>query len=111
MAARKKIVTTLPRGATKPPMFLGIPYMAFIAAILPPVLLSISLSSDMLLGRYAYLLLLIPVITLPIMRELTKRDDQYLRMMWIHLKEKFQIKANKQNSIFVVPPRAIRHKE
>lgn len=99
--------SSLFRGATKPTLILGVPLTAVVAVTMPIFLLGMVIS--WIIGLAGYLTWLIPVVFLPIFRELTKRDDQYLRMLGLELQEKIQLYKNKKSeNIYVVPPRKIR---
>lgn len=99
------------RGATKPPMLFGAPMMAVISVFIPSTILSIVLSSA--LGLLAYTIILIPLITVPIMRDMTQKDDQYLRMFGLNIREKLWSAQNKDYNlnITVIPPNKLRLKD
>ena len=45
------------------------------------------------------------------MRELTKRDDQYLRMAGLQRREQLWLLPNKVDNTYFLPPKPIRHKD
>ena len=104
-----KEYATIFRGATRPPMFLGVPLTAFIMAVLPAAVGAMFLS--LFIGDWAYLLFLIPVIAYFPMREMTKRDDQYLRAFGLNLREKVWLSQNRVGNVFFVPPKPLRFKD
>jgi type IV secretion system protein VirB3 len=66
------------RGCTRPPMFLGVPYMPFFICVGGCFLLAVYFSF--------FLLFLIPVIIL-IMRTMAKRDEMIFRLLGLRLQE------------------------
>lgn len=105
----ERTTAPLSRGATRPPMLLGVPLMAFVVATVPIVSASMFLS--LFFGRLAYVLLLFPIPALIVMRELTKRDDQYLRMAGLQRREQLWLLPNKVDNTYFLPPKPIRHKD
>ncbi len=107
--ATKKTTAPLFRGATKPAMIMGVPFKAFGILILP-IFVGIGLS--LFIGQWGYLLFFVPVISIPLVREITKQDDQYLSLIILDLLEKVQVLFNnKTGDTYVLPPRTIRKKE
>ena len=104
--ATRKTQAPLFRGATKPTLFMGIPLTAFLMVSLPVFIGGMFLS--FFIGYYGYLLWLFPIIALPIMRELTKRDDQYLRMLGLNYREKILMTNNRFQDLFFIPPKKSR---
>ncbi|SUO96188.1 VirB3 family type IV secretion system protein [Suttonella ornithocola] len=95
------------RGATKPVMFIGVPINALVLAVLPCLILMILVWGQ--LGLKALVFLFPAALAIPIMRQITKQDDQYLNMWFLQLREFNWLRKNKLNSISVIPPRAFRH--
>lgn len=56
----------------------------------------------------AFLSLLPLCAIIPIMRELTKRDDQYLKIMFLDWREKLKLRKNKISQLVILPPRPLR---
>ncbi|MBS9783431.1 MAG: VirB3 family type IV secretion system protein [Pasteurella sp.] len=106
--AVQKTEAPLFRGATKPPMIAGVPLLA-LGYMMLPVFIGVGLS--IFIGQWGYLLFFVPVILFPIAREMTKKDDQYLKLMSLELSEKIEISSNKVNSNYVIPPKTIRRKD
>lgn len=94
------------RGATRPPMMFGVPTEVLLKVMSPVILLAIVLWP---LIKFWALLLAVPVVVgTIIMRDLTKRDDQYLAMQFIQLKQSSQLINNRIQDIRVLPPRSIK---
>lgn len=72
------------RGCTRPPMFLGVPYVPFFVGA-GSVLLLAMYSGQMLF------LLLIPVVIF-IMRTMAKRDEMIFRLLGLKLQVRFKVK-------------------
>jgi hypothetical protein len=104
-----KATAPLFRGATRPTLLLGVPLVAFVVVTVPVVSASMFLS--LFFDRLAYILLLIPIPALIVMRELTKRDDQYLRMAGFQRREQLWLLPNKVRDVYYLPPKPIRHKD
>lgn len=95
------------RGATKPTMFFGIPMMALGAVAFPLCL--IGLWGTMIFGFVGMLAAILPLaVAVPIMRDMTKRDDQYLKMYGLNAKEFMATRQNKIDTVRIVPPKAVR---
>lgn len=77
---------TVFRGCTRPPMFLGVPYIPFF----------IGAGSGLLLAMYVNLFFLaaIPIVIL-IMRYMTKRDDMIFRLIGLHWQ--FRLKVRRRS--------------
>lgn len=107
--ATKKTTAPLFRGATKPAMIMGVPLTAFGYLFLPFFL---GVGASIVVGRIGYLLFLIPIIGIPILREITKQDDQYLRLLTLTLNDKMSLFNNKANKdgYYVIPAKSIRNK-
>lgn len=101
-----KLTAPLFRGATRPPMLFGVPTEALLKVISPVILLAIVLWP---LFKFWVTLLAIPVIVGTIvMRDLTKRDDQYLSMLFIQLQQSVLLARNSIAGVKVIPPRPIK---
>ena len=103
-----KLEAPLFRGATKPVMFFGIPINALLLVTAPPLL--IFFLFYVVLG-YASVILLVPVLAgIPIMRQITKKDDQFLNMWTLEIQERLTWKRrNRTGNLTVIPPCALRH--
>ena len=101
-----KATAPLFRGATRPNLLLGVPLMAFVVVTIPVASASMFLS--LFFDRLAYILLLFPIPALIVMRELTKRDDQYLRMAGFQRREQLWLLPNK---VYYLPHKPLRHKD
>ena len=106
MCFMSKLVAPLFRGTTKPPMIWGVPQMAFGIAVMIPLTAAVSLS--MFFGIYSMVLLIITPIALLVMRDLTKQDDQLLRMVGFDIKEHQWLSRNRKKTLVYIPPRAFR---
>ena len=97
------------RGATKPVMFFGVPLSAIVYVFIPFALLFLTaLNFGGFL--YAFISLLPLAAIIPIMREMTKRDDQYLKMFGIELRDKFKCSKNRLDNLIVLPAKTLRDK-
>lgn len=102
----EKMTAPLFRGATRPPMLFGVPTEVLLKVMSPIVLMAVAIWP---LAHFWTLLLAIPVIvgTL-VMRDLTKRDDQYLMMQFMQLQQMSLLIRNTVSGIKVIPPRPIK---
>lgn len=76
------------RGCTRPPMFMGVPYIPFF----------IGAGGCMLLAMYfnlVYLLLIVPVIL--IMRQMAKRDEMIFRLIGLRLQFRTRVRNLREN--------------
>lgn len=102
----EKLTAPLFRGATRPPMMFGVPTEVLLKVMSPVILLAIVLWP---LIKFWALLLAVPVVVgTIIMRDLTKRDDQYLAMQFIQLRQAVQLIPNTVDNVKVLPPRPIK---
>nr|AAW31824.1 VirB3 [Dichelobacter nodosus] len=106
----EKLTAPLFRGATRPPMMFGVPTEVLVKVIAPFLLLAFMIYPFCKLWT---LLLAIPVVFITmIMRDLTKRDDQYLSMLFIELRQSSLLIRNAIGTgihrVKVIPPRAIK---
>lgn len=105
-----KFEAPLFRGATKPVMFFGIPVNALLL-VSAPSFLAFFMLYDVL--GYFSALLLVPIIAgVPVMRQITKRDDQHLNMLMLEFKERFGwLRCNRLHDLTIVPPHNLRKHE
>ena len=97
------------RGATKPVMFLGVPLSAMVYVFIPFALLFLTaLNFGGFL--YAFISLLPLCAIIPVMREMTKRDDQYLRMFGIEIRDKLKCSKNRLDDLIILPAKELRDK-
>ncbi|MDV3468444.1 VirB3 family type IV secretion system protein [Stenotrophomonas sp. C3(2023)] len=84
------------RGCTRPPMFLGVPYVPFF----------LGAGSVLLLAMYINLFVLaaLPMVIF-VMRAMASRDDMIFRLLWLHLLLRQQRcgPATQQGSYRLVP--------
>lgn len=104
----EKLSAPLFKGATRPAMLFGVPMEVMIKVLSPFFLLAIFTFP---LFELASFLFLIPFIfCYAIMRDLTKRDNQYMQMWFMELAEKTALKFNRaENGVRVLPPLPIRY--
>ena len=84
------------RGCTRPPMFMGVPYIPFF----------IGAGGCMLLAVYFnfFWLLLTPVVIL-VMRQMAKRDEMIFRLIGLRLQFRTKVKNLRENdSMWVFTP-------
>ncbi len=104
-----ELVAPLFRGATKPVMFIGIPINALVLTVLPCLLLMIIAWEKF--GLYAIACLTPAIFAIPVMRQMTKQDDQYLTMWLLELKERGSwTSKNLLGDVAVIPPKPLRHR-
>lgn len=97
------------RGATKSAMIFGVPLIPLVAFATPVI--GLTGFFWRLIGYPS--LLGIPLLLLGffIMREMSKRDDQYLSMWLIELQERGMLSQNRsKNRIVLIPPTPLRGK-
>ncbi len=102
-------VAPLFRGATKPAMFFGVPTEALLKVESPIILGAAALWP--ILHFYSIFFAIPVVISVMIMRDLTKRDDQFLGMWFIDVRERAMLARNRLNGIKIIPPRPLPSKE
>ncbi|WP_298642398.1 VirB3 family type IV secretion system protein [uncultured Cardiobacterium sp.] len=96
------------RGATRPVMFFGLPTEILLKVEAPLILLAAALWP--LLHFYS-LLFAIPVIVSGwMMRDYTKRDDQYMVIWFMEVIERFRFAQNKLRNLTVLPPYPLPHR-
>ncbi|GGA22119.1 type IV secretion system protein VirB3 [Dyella nitratireducens] len=76
------------RGCTRPPMFMGVPYIPFILGVGTCLLLSMYFN-------LLFLLLLPPVIF--VMRQMAKRDEMIFRLFGLRLQFRTRVRNLKQH--------------
>lgn len=76
------------RGCTRPPMFMGVPYVPFF----------IGAGACMLLALYfnLFFLLLLPVVVF-IMRQMAKRDEMIFRLLGLRLQFRTRARNTREN--------------
>jgi type IV secretion system protein VirB3 len=76
------------RGCTRPPMFLGVPYVPFF----------LGAGACMLLALYLNLfyLLLLPVVIF-VMRQMARRDEMIFRLLGLRLQFRTRVRNQQQN--------------
>ncbi|KRG72071.1 type IV secretion system protein VirB3 [Pseudoxanthomonas dokdonensis] len=76
------------RGCTRPPMFLGVPYIPFFIAA----------GSVLLLAMYTnmFFLFLLPVVIF-VMRQMARRDEMIFRMLGLHLQTRLRTRNIRDN--------------
>ena len=88
------------RGCTRPPMFMGVPYIPFF----------IGAGACMLLALYFnmfFLLLLPPVVF--VMRQMAKRDEMIFRLLGLRLQFRTRVRNLQQNEgVWVFTPNSYR---
>jgi type IV secretion system protein VirB3 len=88
------------RGCTRPPMFLGVPYMPFFICVGGCFLLAVYFSF--------FILFLIPVIIF-IMRTMAKRDEMIFRLIGLRLQFRTRVKNIPENDgMWVFTPNSYR---
>lgn len=97
-------MTPIFRGATKPAMFMGAPLVPLCAVIIP--MFSVIFFVNTLTVVIA--VVGVCVFAWAIMRDITKRDDQYLNMLLLELKERGMFRKNRHKTVFYIPPRKLR---
>lgn len=103
-----KTAAPLFRGATRPVMFFGVPTEILLKVEAPIILLAAALWP--LLHFYS-LLFAIPVIVSGwMMRDYTKRDDQYMVIWFMEVIERFRFAQNKLRNLTVLPPYPLPHR-
>lgn len=101
------------RGATKPAMLFGVPTRALIAFEAPLILLIPVIAANSSIW-WAVLLLIPALLILLVLRDMSKRDEQYLLIWLLEVKEKRQwlnwlfFRRNRLRSSYVIPPRPFR---
>jgi type IV secretion system protein VirB3 len=91
---------TLFRGCTRPPMFMGVPYVPFF----------LGAGACMLLALYLNLFyfLLLPVVIF-VMRQMAKRDEMIFRLLGLCLQFRTRVRNRQQNDgVWVFTPNAHR---
>ncbi|MBT2746766.1 MULTISPECIES: type IV secretion system protein VirB3 [Lysobacter] len=76
------------RGCTRPPMFLGVPYVPFVFGA----------GSCLLITFYAnmYFIVLLPVVIF-IMRQMARRDEMIFRLLGLRLQFRFRMRNLQQH--------------
>jgi len=90
------------RGCTRPPMFLGVPYVPFF----------LGAGGCLLLSMYFNLLFLflIPVVIF-VMRQMARRDEMIFRLLGLRWQFKFRVRNTKHHSgMWVFTPNGYREK-
>jgi type IV secretion system protein VirB3 len=88
------------RGCTRPPMFMGVPYVPFF----------IGAGACMLLALYfnLFYLLLLPVVVF-VMRQMAKRDEMIFRLLGLRLQFLTRVRNRQQNEgLWVFTPNRYR---
>ena len=102
-------VAPLFRGATKPAMFFGVPTEALLKVESPIILGAAALWP--LLHFYTIFFAIPVIISVMVMRDLTKRDDQFLGMWFIDVRERALLARNRWHNVKIIPPRPLSSKE
>lgn len=99
-------VAPLFRGATKSAMLFGVPLVPLVAFAVP--IIACAMVTWQIFGLPAGLLLIVLLVGVIAMREMSKRDDQYLNMFLLDLREKGVMRLNRLHGtkIFAIPPQA-----
>ncbi|MCW4453850.1 VirB3 family type IV secretion system protein [Flavobacterium sp. MXW15] len=90
------------RGCTRPPMFMGVPYVPFF----------LGAGGVLLLSMYTnlFFLLLMPVVIF-IMRQLTRRDEMIFRLLGLKLQVRLRMRnIRDHNGMWVLTPNSYRQK-
>lgn len=90
------------RGCTRPPMFMGVPYVPFF----------IGAGACMLLALYfnLFFLLLLPVVVF-IMRQMAKRDEMIFRLLGLRLQFRTRARNMRENDgMWVFTPNSYRRR-
>lgn len=90
------------RGCTRPPMFMGVPYIPFF----------IGAGSCLLLAVYTnmFYLLLMPIVIF-VMRRMAKRDEMIFRLLGLRLQMRFRVRNLREHGgSWVFTPNAYRSK-
>lgn len=98
------------RAATKPAMMFGVPTKALIA-FEAPLALPIPVIAAFSSVWWAALLLFPALLILLMLRDMSKRDEQYLLMWLLEVKEKWHwlfMRRNRIRQNSVIPPRPLR---
>lgn len=88
------------RGCTRPPMFMGVPYVPFF----------IGAGSCLLLAMYfnLFFLLLAPLVIF-VMRQMAKRDEMIFRLLGLRLQFRTRVRNLQQNDgMWVLTPNSYR---
>lgn len=102
--ATNPISAPLFKGATRPAMVLGVPTEAFVKVLSPFFLLFIILYP---FGMRVFLLFIPLVVLHLIMRDLTKRDNQYMQMFFLQVNEIGMLGNNRVRGVKILPPQPI----
>ena len=78
------------RGCTRPPMFLGVPYVPFFIGAGGVIMLALYAP-----GRLLWLLLLPPVIL--VMRQMARRDEMIFRLLGLRLQLAPQVRNKREH--------------
>lgn len=95
------------RGATKPVMSFGVPQVPLVLLGLPCLIGMII--TTFLVGPLGLLWVIPLIIGHQFMKEITKRDDQYLNMWVLELRENLRMMRNRRkDKIALIPPTPMR---
>lgn len=84
-------------------MFLGVPLVPFVMAVLPILLVAV------VTGIVGVLIaLVLSGVIFGVFREVSKRDDQYLLMIMAEIREKMMLRPQRLRKTAMIPPRALR---
>ncbi|MEI2455537.1 VirB3 family type IV secretion system protein [Lysobacter firmicutimachus] len=89
------------RGCTRPPMFLGVPYVPF----------AIGAGTSLLLTFYIdmFCILLLPIVIF-IMRQMARRDEMIFRLLGLRLQFRMRVRnLQKNGSMWVFSPNLYRN--
>lgn len=88
------------RGCTRPPMFMGVPYVPFFFAVGGVFLLSVY-------TNFFYLLLIPPVIF--VMRQMARRDEMIFRLLGLRLQFRTRVRnLREHDGMWVFTPNSYR---
>ncbi|MFK2877522.1 type IV secretion system protein VirB3 [Rhodanobacter hydrolyticus] len=88
------------RGCTRPPMFMGVPYIPFFFAVGAVFLLSVY-------TNFFYLLLIPPVIF--VMRQMARRDEMIFRLLGLRLQFRTRVRnLREHDGMWVFTPNSYR---
>jgi type IV secretion system protein VirB3 len=103
--------TSVFRGATKPPMFLGVPLIPCVMVIL--LTFCISATAAMFYNLWGYLIMIVAPIIIWMLSEVSKRDDHLVNIYLTHIVSSIKYRflgLIKRGKVTVLPPNSIKYR-